>query len=231
MKKIKLTYYLVMLLSLISLVSVGFASWTVTDDFSTTASGMIVVDDVMKVNDYITCSSNVNKFAFFKTGFVDETGKVSNVGTIETTLTVNIANCKKKFPECNTLEIDLSLESTNIGIFNSEGNSTISIKVIDITSNDSSEHRDIPLNNGSPISSDTLFLAILDLKNYQNLSSTITLKVVYTFIVTNTVDIPYTEYYKGAPYANYFASTIYPVLLRENFNFVLSAKLTGKVVS
>ena len=192
---------------------------------------MIVVDDVMKVNDYITCSSNVNKFAFFKTGFVDETGKVSNVGTIETTLTVNIANCKKKFPECNTLEIDLSLESTNIGIFNSEGNSTISIKVIDITSNDSSEHRDIPLNNGSPISSDTLFLAILDLKNYQNLSSTITLKVVYTFIVTNTVDIPYTEYYKGAPYANYFASTIYPVLLRENFNFVLSAKLTGKVVS
>ena len=106
----------------------GFASWTVTDDFSITASGMIVVDDVMKVNDYITCSSDVKKFGFFKTGFVDETGKVSNVGTIETTLTVNIANCKKKFPECNTLEIDLSLESTNIGIFNSEGNSTISIK-------------------------------------------------------------------------------------------------------
>ena len=63
------------------------------------------------------------------------------------------------------------------------------------------------------------------------MASPITLKVVYTFTVINTVDTPYTEYYKGAPYANYFASTIYPVLLRENFNFVLSAKLTGKVVA
>jgi hypothetical protein len=63
------------------------------------------------------------------------------------------------------------------------------------------------------------------------LSSTITLKVVYTFTVINTVDTPYTEYYKDAPYANYFASTIYPVLIVNNFKFVLSAKLTGKVVS
>ena len=228
MKKVKLTYYLVMLLSLISLVSVGFASWTVTDDFSTTASGMIVVDDVMKVNDYITCSSNVKKFGFFKTGFVDEAGKVSNVGTIETTLTVNIANCKKKFPECNTLEIDLSLESTNIGVFISEGNSTISLKISDITNGNDKE---IPINEDYLTSSEKLFFAIIDINNFQSMASPITLKVVYTFTVINTIDTPYTEYYKDAPYANYFASTIYPVLLRENFNFVLSAKLTGKVVS
>lgn len=205
MKKVKLTYYLVMLLSLISLVSVGFASWTVTDDFSTTASGMIVVDDVMKVNDYITCSSNVNKFAFFKTGFVDETGKVSNVGTIETTLTVNIANCKKKFPECNTLEIDLSLESEYLSLFNSVGNLEMNVE----------------LKNGEDVitttntSGDKLYLSIFDLSDFKSMADKITINVVYTFEIKNI---------------EYFKTNVYPILLRQSFNFVLSAKLTGKVV-
>ena len=28
----------------------------------------------------------------------------------------------------------------------------------------------------------------------------------------------------------YFTTTVYPILIRESFNFALSAKLTGKVV-
>lgn len=227
MRRSRVSIYLIMLLAVISLVSVGFASWNITDDFTTSASGMIVVDDVMKVNNYITCSNNVKKFGFFKTGFVDSDGIVSNVGTIETNLTLNIANCKKKFPDSDTLEIDLSLESSNLGIFNEDGKSTVSITIIDITNENNSSI--ITLNEGYPTCSSTLHLSIFDLKNYKSMTNTITLKVIYTFTVINTEELPITEYYKDAPYSNYFASTIYPILLRENFNFVLSAKLTGKV--
>lgn len=206
MKKIKLTYYLVMLLSLISLVSVGFASWTVTDDFSTTASGMIVVDDVMKVNDYITCdSSNLTKFGYFKTGFVDENGEISKVGTIATSITINIANCKRKFNDCNTLEIDLNLESQYLSLFNSVGNLEMSVE----------------LKNGDNVitttntSGDKLYLSIFDLTNFKSMYDKVTIDVVYTFEIKNN---------------EYFTTEVYPILRRESFNFVLSAKLTGKVV-
>ena len=196
-----------MLLSLISLVSVGFASWTVTDDFSTTASGMIVVDDVMKVNDYITCdSSNLTKFGYFKSGFVNEKGEISNIGTIATSITINISNCKKKFPECNTLEIDLSLESKYLSLFNSVGNLEMNVE----------------LKNGEKVitttntSGDKLYLSIFDLRNFKSMSDKVTINVVYTFEIKNI---------------EYFKTNVYPTLLRQSFNFVLSAKLTGKVVS
>ena len=206
MKKIKLTYYLVMLLSLISLVSVGFASWTVTDDFSTTASGMIVVDDVMKVNDYITCdSSNLTKFGYFKSGFVNENGEISNLGTIATSITINIANCKRKFNDCDTLEIDLNLESEYLSLFNSVDNLEMSVE----------------LKNGDDVitttntSGDKLYLSIFDLRDFKSMSDKVTINVVYTFEIKNL---------------EYFKTNVYPILLRQSFNFVLSAKLTGKVV-
>ena len=206
MKKVKLTYYLVMLLALISLVSVGFASWSVTDDFSTSTSGMIVVEDVMKANDYIVCdSSNVTKFGFFKTGFVDSVGKISNIGTISTTLTINIDNCKKKFSDCNTLEIDLSLESEHLSIFNSVGNLEMSVELKNgenvITTNNTSGNK--------------IYLSIFDLSGFKSLYNEVTISVVYTFEIKNN---------------EYYTTTVYPILLRETFNFVLSAKLTGKVV-
>lgn len=217
----RINFYLVMFLAALSLVTVGFASWTITDDFSTTTSGMIIVDDVLKVNDYITCEGNVKKFGYFKNGFVNEIDgnyEVSNVGYIEATLTINIAKCKTKFADCNTLEIDLSLESTDLGIFNSVGNSSIAISITNVT--DVNNPKTITLSS-EPTSSGSLYLAIIDLKNYKTLPNEITLSVVYSFTSMDSKEKPYTEY---------FSKEIYPILLREGFNFVLSAKLTGKVV-
>lgn len=213
MKKVKLTYYLVMLLSLISLVSVGFASWTVTDDFSVSTSGMIVVDDVMKVNDYIICDKNsVTKFGYVKSGFVskNEQGKtvISNSSTISATITINIANCKKKFNDCNSLEIDIFLESKNLAIFNNKIQSNISVVVTDA------------LNPSNEIDAKTdgvnVLWTIINLTDYKSLSNEIKLNVIYTFSVSDNT---------------YFRDEIYDILRDNKFNFVLSAKLTGKVDS
>ena len=205
MSKIKLTYYLVILLSLISLVSVGFASWSITDDLSTDVSGMIVVDDVMKVNDYITCdSSNLTKFGYFKTGFVNENSEISNVGTITTSIVINADNCKKKFGDSDLLQIYLYLQSDYLSWFyNDYMEMSIELKYKD---------------NTTPISSTQVFDNELHSTNFNvNISelngSNITIDVIYTFRIIDN---------------SYFSKYVYPILLRDNFNFILSAKLIGE---
>ena len=147
MRRIKMKFYLVMFLATLSLISVGFASWVASEGMTAYTSGMIVVDDVMKVNNYITCDSgNITKFGFFKTGFIDKNGNISTIGTIEAELSVNIKNCKSKFGNCNTLQVVLNLESESLEIFNvkdklemnigiSEEYSGVQIKVEEPTSN------------------------------------------------------------------------------------------------
>lgn len=209
MKKVKLTYYLVMLLALISLVSVGFASWSITDDLSTSVSGMIVVDDIMKVNDYITCdSNNLTKFGYFKSGFVskneDDKYVISNEGTITTSIEINVDNCKKKFDNSESLQIYLYLQSDYLSSFYNEYmEMRIELKYKD---------------NTNPISSMQVYDNDLHSTNFNiNISeknvSNITIDVIYTFRIIDN---------------EYFSQYVYPVLLRDNFNFVLSAKLIGE---
>ena len=204
MKKIKLTYYLVMLLSLISLVSVGFASWSVTDNLETSVSGMIVVDDVMKVNDFIVCDSeNVESFKYYKTGFV-KNGQISNVGTITASITVNIEKCKTTFKDSNTLVIELYLESDILPLLNSNEISTgVVINGTEINPGDKNDGK--------------ICFVIYELEDIDTISSNIiNLDVTYTFTIKEGSN-------------QYFADNVYPILLHDSFNFTLSARLTGEV--
>ena len=218
MRRIKMKFYLVMFLATLSLIRVGFASWVASEGMTTSTSGMIVVDDVMKVNNYITCDSgNITKFGFFKTGFIDSDGNISTIGTIETKLNVNIKNCKSKFGDCNTIAVVLNLESESLGIFNvenklemnigiSEEYSNVQIKVEEPTTNTKLHSTSFSINY-----LDSEDESNIDFKNIDN--DTITISVVYTFEIRDI---------------NYYTTTVYRELLENDFNFILSAKLTGE---
>ena len=211
MKRMRLNSYLVIFLATLSLISVGFASWVASNGMTASTSGMIVVEDVLKVNEYITCSSEgITKFSFFKTGFVnngeialfEENGNTFTSGIITTKLEVKIANCKSKFSDCNTLEIDLNLMADQIALFNSGSDSKITVSV-----NDNRFVIDDDYITVSP------FVTIMYLDDFQSLEDTIEITVTYTFKVTTS----------------YYESTIYPELLADDFKFILSAKLVGIV--
>ena len=218
MRRIKMKFYLVMFLATLSLISVGFASWVASEGMTTYTSGMIVVDDVMKVNNYITCDSgNITKFGFFKTGFIDKNGNISTIGTIEAELSVNIKNCKSKFGNCNTLQVVLNLESESLEIFNakdklemnigiSEEYSYVQIKVEEPTSNTKLHSTIFNINYF-----DSNDPSIIDFNEIDN--ETITISVVYTFEIKNT---------------QYYTDEVYDELLKSDFNFILSAKLSGE---
>ena len=77
MKSSKLKYYITMILISLSLISIGFASWTISNDVKIKDDSIIIVDDVMKYNDYL--SYTLTPFSYYKTGFVSNTGEADTV--------------------------------------------------------------------------------------------------------------------------------------------------------
>ena len=86
MKSSKLKYYITMILISLSLISIGFASWTISNDVKIKDDSIIIVDDVMKYNDYL--SYTLTPFSYYKTGFVSNTGELRTIGAD----TVNLFN-------------------------------------------------------------------------------------------------------------------------------------------
>lgn len=204
MKSFKIKYILLTIFACLSLISVGFSSWIATNEISSDADGMIVIEDVMESNDYITCSSeNITKFSFFKTGFVSSDGSISTTGTIEANLVVKVSNCKLKFISSDTLEVNLVFENDNFKLFKEEGMSyTVSVY------NGSDSLSVVTTDN------DTLCNSVFDITNFNDITSEeMTIKVIYTFNISDQT---------------YFRDTVYPTLIDDDFNFALSAKLTGK---
>ena len=204
MKGLKFRFYVVMILATLSLVSVGFASWIASESISESVNGLIVVEDVRKVNEYITCSSeDITMFRFFKTGFVNSDGSISTTGNITANLTIDLDTCGSEFSDCNTLEVQIDLMQENFALFNSQGNLTKTV----IVKKGSETITSLTTTN------ETMCVTTFDVPIT---SGDVEIQVVYSFTIENL------DYYK---------TNVYPKLLNDEFNFILSAKLTGKKVT
>ena len=200
MKRLRIQYFVLTILAALSIVSVGFASWVTANDTTFSFNGSIVVDDIQDSNHYITCN-NLQIFKYFKTGFVDENNKIVNNGSISFDLVINNKNCKNKFTDSTNLEISLQLESDNLNLFHSD---IISMEV----------KKDNETQNPLLSFDQNICVLPITIENFQSNGDTITLKIEYLFTITNL---------------NEFSNTVYPILITNDFNFVLSAKLTGSV--
>lgn len=209
MKKIKMHSYLVIFLATLSLISVGFASWVASNGMTASTSGMIVVEDVLKVNEYITCSSgDITEFSYF--GFIDNNGNISTSGKLTAKVTINMAKCKSEFSDCNSIEFNLVLFSENLSVFkntdkmsfsasifntDNEGNKTTKITSTGSTSDDGKEYT---------------------LKFYMDNDSDMMLNLIleYNFEIEEDG-------------FDYFSQTVYPILKEDAFSFSVMGKLTG----
>ena len=213
MKRNKVHFYLVMFLATLSLISVGFASWVASEGMTTSTSGMIVVDDVMRYNEYITCSSgNITDFSYF--GFVDSEGNISTTGTLVAQITIHKEKCNEEFKDCDTLEVNILLDSDSLGLLNDDENIKFTAAIYIVYKEQGKE--DEKLTGVTPSinpEDDTTYELKFNLPIDQD-SNDLILTLVYTF-----------EIQEGK--FDHYSKDVYPILKDENFNFAITAKLTG----
>lgn len=105
---------LILGLCLVSLISIGFSSWTIGEGgLIDNPSGGIIVDDVEYYADYIRLKDDIEVFKYYNNGFLHDSYFVGDEGHIIAKYEMNISNCKNKFAGNSTLEVELSLKYSN----------------------------------------------------------------------------------------------------------------------
>lgn len=197
MKSSKLKYYITMILISLSLISIGFASWTISNDVKIKDDNIIIVDDVTKYNDYL--SYTLTPFTYYKTSFVSNNGKLTNEGIISVELVVNIDNCKTKFTS-DRLELELTLRTIGadaVNLFNN-GDLPLTVSVNGTVLDDSK----VTKNNTSAVTK----YVINDLSQ-----SSLTLRFEYKLTKNDSLN---------------FQEIIYNTFYNKEVYFGLSAKIT-----
>ena len=97
---------LLVFLTTISIVSVGFSSWSITAEAQAEIQGNIEVDNVI-VDSKGLQANNLKIFEFYETGFIsyDQLNKpyITTEGHISATLTIDINECKSLFTSSSLL--------------------------------------------------------------------------------------------------------------------------------
>ena len=117
MKRIRFHYYFLSIVSLISLICIGFSSWTLVQGLPTTATGTLTASPIYSVDDYITFDTTkgtngieclqYNKGSFILNSAVSENGKVIVYYNID------VDACKADFGESAKLKLSLYLRGAN----------------------------------------------------------------------------------------------------------------------
>lgn len=109
----KFKAFLMMILALLCLTSIGFASWITSNDLvQKSVNSQILVDDVVtnKNNGCIFLKDNtINSFEYGEKGFIDNKSLFVKKGNINADYIVNLALCKQTFSEFNSLKIKIVL--------------------------------------------------------------------------------------------------------------------------
>ncbi len=209
----KLKFAFLMFLSCFTIFSVGFASWNISgNSTSTNLSGFIQVDNVINSNEYITFvdkdgnpTTEFDIFDFYKTGFVDENLEIVDEGSLCLYLNINLKKCFEKFTNASSILFNIELLcNSNINIFNNKDNLGKAVSVEKLNQADSSCNKNETVSNDGTSS---LLSFSLD-----NTLETVTIKITYTFTIINH------EYYEA---------TLYEALDRDDFSFSLSTKFSG----
>lgn len=208
-----------MLFMYVSLICVGFASWTISNGSATNPSiyGSIVVDNVINTSDVLVMASN-KMFDYYNSGFVESDGTITLKGSIYLEYTLAIDKCKDVFKEDTDLVIYVDLkhpsgvlnsDSTFEGFFSSDKNAPIQSEAA-LESNEDLPDVDLPDFNYDTGKS------VITFSNFKNIQEkSVTIKITITFTVTD--DASHT----------YFKNNVYPFLKKYDKCFVVTTKLTG----
>lgn len=142
--KHKLIAFIIMIFMCVSIVSVGFASWTIVYDSEfVEEEGEFSAENIVDYNEYIKMES-VTSLKYNKDGFVGTTNKY--VSTITCVFVVDIESIHSKFKDITKVEIGVDLKYIDNIITNSQGKELLNI-FENITSQ--AYHNDVEITNYS----------------------------------------------------------------------------------
>ena len=106
-KKSKIT--LLMVLCSISLISIGFSSWTISGTVSENVDGSIEIDQVVSSGNCIKLNTEmgyngIDDLRYYNTGFIDSTNHVVSTGSFTVHYIIDIDNCKKDLSGISNLK-------------------------------------------------------------------------------------------------------------------------------
>lgn len=110
----KAKLFILSVLMPLSMMSIGFSSWTITSVHN--VNGSFTTETVLDKGTYIT-ACEVEYFEYMSTGFFtypetesgNHTPQISDVGYLTATLTINLEKCRNVFTASNDLELQIEL--------------------------------------------------------------------------------------------------------------------------
>ena len=114
MKRIRFHYYFLSIVSLISLICIGFSSWSLVQDvLSTGATGTLSASPIYSVDDYLTFDGEMECFEFNEDGFVANSEQAES-GSITVYYKLNVAQCKADFGTNATINLSFYLRGVSV---------------------------------------------------------------------------------------------------------------------
>lgn len=208
----KLKASIMLILACLALTSIGFASWFTTNElYGNPMDSYIIVDNVLKFDDYITFSE-IKIFDVCTTGFVNEEEEISNIGEICVNLKINSKKYFENFDSSSKISFFIMLDATNgTNLFNNSDllNYNVYLKV------DNTEYRaldglDNQIEEFTNAPNNKLTIISFDIPKSEKDEIEVILK--YQFIVKDSVD---------------FKNELYPLFTIEDFNVEVSAKFSA----
>ena len=118
----KFKVYLCIILCMISLVSVGFSSWTITGLEEESFDVSITADKVINSKEYVYLdttkgenNSGIDCFKYYEYGYLDSEGYLSNYGYISTYYKLDLKKCYDLLSsDSDSIEINLKLQYSDV---------------------------------------------------------------------------------------------------------------------
>lgn len=225
---------LFMTLCLLSLVSIGFASWTITEGPKEEQMlGSMMTDNIINSAEFISLNTEygrlndknektgVDWFDYEQTGYLDEAGTFTDTGHIITYYKIDLQKCKVFFENYDSLKVTLTIcyannNNTDLNIFanhdsknpeylgNRKFESFVNISDINYTSSSKLD--------GKKYVIDIYFNDFIENYNYDGTNQYLEFDIKYTFFATT------------GPYFNQF---IYRYLYGDQIEFSINAQVTG----
>lgn len=216
---------LILLLCLTSIVSIGFSSWSFTenDPISETINGDFEVENIVNSADYIYLdttkgdnNTGISCFKYTNTGYLDANSIVTDTGYLKVYYKINQKKCAEFFNNFKSIKVNFTLTytsdtATSLNIFNNHsdknGDRSLSYSIITSSTYTSTVGS---VNNVSYVF-DITFTNLIT--NYSaNLADEITLEVTYNFFATT---------------GDYFRNNLYHGLFSNDIKFDVISKVSG----
>ena len=108
---------LLLFLTSVSIVSIGFSAWSITAETTAEINGNIKVDNVVSIDDCVYLNTNkgidssgVDILRYYENGFIDSENYIVDLGTMTVYYTVDLEKCNDIFAPSNNLCVEITLK-------------------------------------------------------------------------------------------------------------------------